>query len=111
MGARGEGFARARKYGVAPAELLDIVNGRLFRSPIYENYGTLIAEERYEPAGFKLRYGLKDVRLVLGAAEEGAAPMPLSSLIPDRYLSGVARGWGDIDLGRLGRIAATDSWL
>src|SRR5207244_3740477 len=32
--AMGEAFALARKYGVAPAELLDIVNGRLFRSPI-----------------------------------------------------------------------------
>src|SRR3989449_4911100 len=67
--ALGEAFALARKYGVPPAELLDVVNGRLFRSPIYENYGKLIAEERYEPAGFKLRYGLKDVRLALEAAD------------------------------------------
>src|SRR5439155_1376529 len=81
--AMGDAFALARKYGVAPAELLDIVNGRLFRSPIYENYGKLIAEERYEPAGFKLKYGLKDVRLALGAADEVAAPMPLASLIRD----------------------------
>ena len=109
--AMGEAFALARKYGVAPAELLDIVNGRLFRSPIYENYGTLIAEERYEPAGFKLKYGLKDVRLALGAADEVAAPMPLASLIRDRYLSGVARGWGDIDWAGLARIAAADAGL
>src|SRR6266581_1953955 len=67
--AMGEAFALVRKYDVAPADLLEIVNGRLFRSPIYENYGKLIADERYEPAGFKLRYGLKDVRLALGAAE------------------------------------------
>src|SRR5207245_10704107 len=33
--ALGEAFALARKYGVPPAELLDVVNGRLFRSPIY----------------------------------------------------------------------------
>src|SRR5216117_4517979 len=95
--AMGEAFALARKYGVAPAELLDIVNGRLFRSPIYENYGKLIAEERYEPAGFKLKYGLKDVRLALGAADEATVPMPLASLMRDRYLSAVARGWGDAD--------------
>src|SRR5206468_2875941 len=50
--AMGEAFALGRKYGIAPADLLDIVNGRLIRSPIYENYGKLIAEERYEPAGF-----------------------------------------------------------
>src|SRR2546429_275459 len=109
--AMGEAFALARKYGVAPAELLDIVNGRLFRSPIYENYGKLIAEERYEPAGFKLKYGLKDVRLALRAADDGPAPMPLASLIRDRYLSGVARGWGDIRLAGLARIAAADAGL
>src|SRR3989449_9876181 len=91
--AMGAAFALTRKYGVAPAELLDIVNGRLFRSPIYENYGKLIAEERYEPAGFKLRYGLKDVRLALEAADEATVPMPLASLMRDRYLSAVARGW------------------
>src|SRR5256886_7713428 len=77
--AMGEAFALVRKYDVAPADLLEIVNGRLFRSPIYANYGTLIAAERYEPAGFKLRYGLKDVRLVLSAADDVAAPMPLAS--------------------------------
>jgi 3-hydroxyisobutyrate dehydrogenase-like beta-hydroxyacid dehydrogenase len=109
--AMGEAFALTRKYGVAPADLLEIVNGRLLRSPIYENYGKLIAEERYEPAGFKLKYGLKDVRLVLGAADEVAAPMPLASLIRDRYLSGVARGWGDIDWAGLARIAAADAGL
>src|SRR3989442_2067947 len=47
--AMGEAFALARKYGVAPAELLDIVNGRLFRSPIYENYGKLIAQKLSGP--------------------------------------------------------------
>src|SRR5947199_250517 len=109
--AMGEAFALVRKYDVAPADLLEIVNGRLFRSPIYENYGKLIADERYEPAGFKLRYGLKDVRLALGAAEDVAAPMPLASLMRDRYLSGVARGWGDIDWAGLARIAAADAGL
>src|SRR5712691_11833033 len=109
--ALGEAFALGRKYGVPPAELLDVVNGRLFRSPIYENYGKLIAEERYEPAGFKLRYGLKDVRLALEAADEATVPMPLASLMRDRYLSAVARGWGDADWAALARVAAADAGL
>jgi 3-hydroxyisobutyrate dehydrogenase-like beta-hydroxyacid dehydrogenase len=109
--AMGEAFALGRKYDVLPADLLDIVNGRLFRSPIYENYGKLIASERYEPAGFKLRYGLKDVRLALAAADDVAAPMPLASLIHDRFLSGVARGWGDADWAALARVAAADAGL
>jgi 3-hydroxyisobutyrate dehydrogenase-like beta-hydroxyacid dehydrogenase len=109
--AMGEAFALGRKYDVLPADLLDIVNGRLFRSPIYESYGKLIASERYEPAGFKLRYGLKDVRLALAAADDVAAPMPLASLIHDRLLSGVARGWGDTDWAALARVAAADAGL
>jgi 3-hydroxyisobutyrate dehydrogenase-like beta-hydroxyacid dehydrogenase len=109
--AMGEAFALARKYDIAPADLLEIVNGHLFRSPIYENYGKLIADQRYEPPGFKLRYGLKDVRLALATAEEVAAPMPLASLMRDRYLSAVARGWGEIDWAGLARVAAADAGL
>lgn len=109
--ALGEAFALARKYDIQPTALLDVVNGKLFRSPIYENYGTLIAAERYEPAGFKLRHGLKDVRLVLEAADAVAVPTPLASLMRDRYVSAVARGWGDSDWAALARVAAADAGL
>lgn len=109
--AMGEAFTLARKHGVPPAELLDVVNGRLFRSPIYENYGTLIAEERWQPAGFKLRHGLKDMRLVLDAADAASAPMPLASLMRDRFVSAVARGWADVDWAALARVAAADAGL
>jgi 3-hydroxyisobutyrate dehydrogenase-like beta-hydroxyacid dehydrogenase len=109
--ALGEAFALARKHGIAPEELLEVVNGRLFRSPVYENYGRLIAAERYEPAGFKLRHGLKDVRLALEAGEAVAAPLPLASLVRDRFLSAVARGWGDADWAALARVAAADAGL
>ncbi len=103
--AMGESFTLVQKYGIEPARFLEILNGRLFRSPIYENYGKLIAERRWEPAGFKLRHGLKDVRLALGAAEDVTTPMPLGSLMRDHYLSAMARGWGDNDWGALARVA------
>ena len=103
--AMGESFTLVQKYGIEPSRFLEILNGRLFRSPIYENYGKLIAERRWEPAGFKLRHGLKDVRLALSAAEEVTTPMPLGSLIRDHYLSAMARGWGDSDWGALARVA------
>ncbi len=103
--AMGETFTLVQKYGIEPGRFLEILNGRLFRSPIYENYGKLIAERRWEPAGFKLRHGLKDVRLALSAAEDVTTPMPLGSLIRDHYLSAMARGWGDNDWGALARVA------
>ncbi len=63
-----------------PKTLFALLNGALYKFPIYESYGTLIAEERWEPAGFRLRLGLKHVRLALQAAEATDTPMPLAAL-------------------------------
>jgi 3-hydroxyisobutyrate dehydrogenase-like beta-hydroxyacid dehydrogenase len=109
--ALGEAYALLRKSGVDPASFLEIVNGSFFQSPIYENYGKIMAEQRFEPAGFKLRLGLKDVRLVLAAAEEAAAPMPVASLIRDNLLSGVAQGMGEYDWSAVARVAAQKGGL
>ncbi len=107
----GEAFALLRKSGVDPATFLEIMVGSFFQSPIYENYGKIIAEQRYEPAGFKLKLGLKDIRLILAAADEAAAPMPIASLIRDNMISAVAQGWGDLDWSAVARVAAVKSGL
>jgi 3-hydroxyisobutyrate dehydrogenase-like beta-hydroxyacid dehydrogenase len=107
----GESFALMRKSDVDPALFLEIVNGSLFQSPVYENYGKMIAEQRYEPAGFKMRLGLKDVRLVLATADEAATPMPLASLIRDNLLSGVAQGMAEVDWSAIARVAARRAGL
>lgn len=109
--AMGEAFALVRKHGLDPARFLEIVNGRLLRSPIYENYGALIAAGRYEPAGFKLKHGLKDVRLALEAGGDVAAPLPLASLMRDHYLAALARGWADVDWAALAKVSAVNAGL
>jgi 3-hydroxyisobutyrate dehydrogenase-like beta-hydroxyacid dehydrogenase len=107
----GESFALVRKHGIAPERFLEIVNGKVLRSPVYESYGALIAAERYEPAGFKLKHGLKDVRLALQAGDEVAVPLPLASLMRDHYLSAVARGWEEIDWAALAKVSAENAGL
>lgn len=106
----GEAFALVRKSGADAAQFLDIMNA-LFRSPVVENYGKIIVAERYEPAGFKLKLGLKDVRLVLEVADAAAAPMPIASLIRDHFLSAIAHGQGDVDWAALARVAAENAGL
>ena len=106
-----ESFALLRKSGVDPATFLEIIVGSFFQSPIYENYGKIIAEQRYEPAGFKLRLGLKDIRLIMAAAEEAGAPMPIASLVRDNLISGIAQGFGDLDWSAVARVAALKSGL
>ena len=105
-----EGFALARKHGIEAAQTLEIVSA-LFQSPVYENYGRMIADERFEPAGFKMALGLKDARLVLAAADAAGVPMPLASLVHDQLISGVARGLGEIDWSGIARVVAENAGL
>ncbi len=109
--ALGEAFALQRKWGVEPRDFLEVVNGALFNSPLYANYGGLIADEKYEPAGFRLRLGLKDARLVLEAAEEVSVPLPLASLLRDHLLTAIANGKGDMDWAALAQLAAEKAGL
>jgi 3-hydroxyisobutyrate dehydrogenase-like beta-hydroxyacid dehydrogenase len=89
----GEAIALVRKSAVDPQQFLEVLNG-LFNSPVYANYGKIIAEQRFEPAGFKLQLGLKDVGLALEAAHDSAVPMPLASLLRDHYWNAIAHGRG-----------------
>ena len=106
-----EAFILTQKSGVEPAKFLEVLNGSLFQSPIYENYGKIIMAQKFSPPGFALRLGLKDVRLVLAAGDEAAVPMPVASVIRDHFLSAVARGWGDMDWAALARVVAEDAGL
>ncbi|WP_028009268.1 NAD(P)-dependent oxidoreductase [Solimonas flava] len=104
--AMGEAAALGQAYGVSPTELIEMLTGTLFAAPVYKNYGALIAERRYEPAGFKLRLGLKDVRLALAAGDAAQVPLPLASLLRDAMLEGLAAGDGDADWSVIARLAA-----
>ena len=106
----GESFATLRKAGVVPRVFLDVMNA-LFASPLYANYGKMIATEQFEPAGFSLALGLKDVRLACAAADELAAPMPLASLLKDQFLAALAAGQADQDWCSMSRVAARNAGL
>src|SRR5690242_5149118 len=58
-----ESFALARKSGIDPGTLLEVLTGSLFSAPVYQTYGKMIAASKFEPVGFKLPLGLKDNRL------------------------------------------------
>jgi 3-hydroxyisobutyrate dehydrogenase-like beta-hydroxyacid dehydrogenase len=91
--------------------LLDFLTSTLFNAPVYKIYGGLILEGKYEPAGFVVSLGLKDIRLVLQAAEARSVPLPLASVIRDRFLTAIARGHENSDWSILGQIAAEDAGL
>jgi 3-hydroxyisobutyrate dehydrogenase-like beta-hydroxyacid dehydrogenase len=106
----GESFAVLRKASVEPRLFVDVMTA-LFKSPVYANYGRNIAEERFEPAGFALKLGLKDIRLTLENADQSAAPMPLASVIRDQLISAMALGQGELDWSSVSRISARNAGL
>jgi 3-hydroxyisobutyrate dehydrogenase-like beta-hydroxyacid dehydrogenase len=78
-------------------------------SPLHAGYANLIAEQNFEPAGFRLALGLKDINLVLQTAAESTTPLPLASLLRDRWLSAVAKGRGDLDWSAVALCVAEDA--
>jgi 3-hydroxyisobutyrate dehydrogenase-like beta-hydroxyacid dehydrogenase len=107
----GESIALVRKAGIDPHRFVEILTGTLFSAPVYKTYGAIIADENYEPAGFKMALGLKDIKLALAAAEHLNVPLPTASLVRDHFLSGLAQGQGDSDWAALARISAKNSGL
>jgi 3-hydroxyisobutyrate dehydrogenase-like beta-hydroxyacid dehydrogenase len=83
----------------------------LFDAPIYKTYGALIRSGRFAPPGFAAQLGQKDIRLVLAAAEDLRVPMPLASLLRDRFLTLLAHGGEGLDWSAIGRLAASDAGI
>ena len=105
----GEAVTLVSKAVVDRAQYVDLLTSTLFGAPVYKTYGTLIAEERYHPAGFKAELGYKDVQLALSAAKDLKVPMPLASLLADRFLALMAAGGGELDWSALALIGKRDA--
>jgi 3-hydroxyisobutyrate dehydrogenase-like beta-hydroxyacid dehydrogenase len=107
----GEVLALARKSGVDPNRLLDILTETMFGSRAHKIYGAKIAAQLYAPGGFVFALALKDVRLALAEAEAAGVPMPSVSVVRDRLITGMARGYAELDWSALGMLAAEEAGL
>jgi 3-hydroxyisobutyrate dehydrogenase-like beta-hydroxyacid dehydrogenase len=107
----GEVLALARKRGLDPRELLSVLTGTMFGSRIHKVYGGKIAEQQFAVGGFIFPLALKDRRLALSEAEAAGVPMPSVSVVRDRLIAGIARGYSDRDWSALGLLAAEEAGL
>jgi 3-hydroxyisobutyrate dehydrogenase-like beta-hydroxyacid dehydrogenase len=106
-----ESFALMRKSGVDPHRFLEVMTDSLFSAPVYKNYGAMIAADKFEPVGFKMPLGFKDNRLVLAAAEEAAVPMPIASVVHDRFVAAMAQGLENADWSAIAHLAYKNAGL
>ncbi|MFG1403959.1 NAD(P)-dependent oxidoreductase [Xanthobacter sediminis] len=105
----GEAMALVGKGGIDKGAYLELLTSTLFGAPVYKTYGRLLAEPGDHPVGFAAPLGLKDIKLALAAGEALEVPLPLASLLRDRFLTLLANGGADQDWSAIGRLAARDS--
>ncbi len=109
--ALGESLALAEKNGLDRMSVVNMLTQTLFACRVYEGYGKPIAENKFEPPGFRLVMGLKDVNLISETAEVSRVPMPMASLVRDRFLASLAKGHADIDWAGIALNASEDAGL
>jgi 3-hydroxyisobutyrate dehydrogenase-like beta-hydroxyacid dehydrogenase len=107
--ALGEAVALIGKAGIDRRAYVEFLTSTLFTAPAYKTYGALIAERKFEPAAFAAPLGYKDIRLALAAAESLRVPMPLASLLHDRFLRLLAQGGDHLDWAAIGGLASQDA--
>jgi 3-hydroxyisobutyrate dehydrogenase-like beta-hydroxyacid dehydrogenase len=107
----GEVLALLRKGGVDAGAAFEVLTGSLFDGKVHKTYGGKIVESHYSPPGMTTPLAVKDLRLALAEAEHMAVPMPAASLVHDRLVATIARGWTELDWSALGLLAASDAGL
>jgi 3-hydroxyisobutyrate dehydrogenase-like beta-hydroxyacid dehydrogenase len=107
----GEVFALLRKGGLDARVAFKVLTGSLFDGKVHKTYGGKIVDNRYSPPGMTVPLAVKDLHLALAEAEHTAVPMPAASLVHDRLVAMLARGWPELDWSALGLLAASEAGL
>lgn len=100
----GESVALANQSGVNANDMWSMFSQTIFNAPIYQNYSNIILQQKFEPAAFTAKLGLKDINLVLQQASTARQPMPLAQLLKHNMSELVNSGreqidWSAVSLG------------
>lgn len=95
--AMGESIALANKSGVDANAMWQMFSQTVFNTPLYHNYSNIILQQKFEPAAFTAKLGLKDMNLVLQQAKAAKQSMPLANLLKSHMQALVNTGKDQID--------------
>ncbi len=98
----GESIQLAQRSGIDAKKMWELFTQTMHNSPLYQSYSKIIAEEKFEPAAFTAKLGLKDMNLVLQQASEAGAQMPLAALLQGKLQNLVNSGKENIDWSAIG---------
>jgi 3-hydroxyisobutyrate dehydrogenase-like beta-hydroxyacid dehydrogenase len=99
--AMAEGFVLARKAGLKPSLVLEVLQASVARNPLIEGKMKMVLardskDGRIEPH-FSLKWMQKDVELMLESARELGVPLPATALVHELFAASIAAGHGEED--------------
>jgi len=92
-----ESLALTRDLGLDPALFLEAIAGGAMDAPYVQLKGKRMLAGEFPPA-FKLAGALKDVELILAAADDAGTDLGLMPAIRDHFARAVEAGHGDLDM-------------
>jgi len=92
----GQSMAWAEKSGLPPALVQQMLSG-FFGNPATREYVVKIGERDFDTVGFTAAGGLKDVKLMIGAAHDVKLRLSSAEALRAKLSAAVARGWRDKD--------------
>jgi 3-hydroxyisobutyrate dehydrogenase-like beta-hydroxyacid dehydrogenase len=104
-GMMGEALAFARRGGVEPGQMLDLLADSAVGSPMVKYKTPPLKTGDYSPT-FSCRQMAKDLDLILDTARAAATPAPLAAQLRETYSALIANGEGDVDFIATVRHAA-----
>jgi 3-hydroxyisobutyrate dehydrogenase-like beta-hydroxyacid dehydrogenase len=91
-----EGLTLARKLGVEPQKMVELVQASMIRSGVVDYKAPFVLRRDYSP-NFPLRLMHKDIHLLLDTAKEARVKLPALETVDEIYELSSEEGWDDLD--------------
>lgn len=91
-----EAFVLGAKAGVDPAIILQVLSGGYAQNRVTDVRGPKVIQGDFRP-GFKGRFHLKDLNIILKTGLEYGVPLPVTATVQQLFATMLAAGRGDLD--------------
>lgn len=85
-----ESVSLVEATGIDSSEFVEILTHTAFSGAAHKGYAPIIAEKRYEPVGFAMSLGLKDLGLAEAAAAERGVSLPIAPVLHELFEAALA---------------------
>jgi 3-hydroxyisobutyrate dehydrogenase-like beta-hydroxyacid dehydrogenase len=105
-----ESVVLVESAGIEPQEVIEILTHTAFSGSVHRGYGPIIAGQRYEPVGFSMALGLKDLSLAEGAADALGVTLPIAPVLRELFEAALTDpGLRDLDWSAVAEVTRARS--